>query len=460
MKSQLARALAITCVLAPSASPYGRLKTSSGALLHRPDFANVQFQLNELAVPGLTNGDGQVFITSDSDVMSAAKGAAAAWNGVQTSSARFLPMQNTSLANVSGDGNNVIVFLDTPAIRSALGPSVTAVTIPVFFSDGTILDSDIIFNPAFSFSTTGAAKTYDIQSVLTHELGHSLGANHSGIVGATMYQFITTNSTAYANLGPDDTSFVTSAYPSASAASYGGISGTLTLNGAPIRSALVNAIDTTLGTSISALTSGVDGTYSMVMPPGNYVLFAQPLSGNILPGNLYLTTADAVDTDFSSGFLGGNASPGMVAVTAGNIATGDFSPPASGTSTPINLQYFNTSAAGGFGDQTRLFGTAVPQTIVSGQTLDLVMLGPGLDATLTDANIMLLGPLTLKPGSVRPDAYVDSNTSLPFMRMTISIAGVTSPTSATLIVSKNGSISSYTGGLILMPPPPATPPSI
>ncbi|MCU1262367.1 MAG: Matrixin, partial [Bryobacterales bacterium] len=362
--------------------------------------------------------------------------------------------QNTSLANVSGDGNNVIVFLDTPAIRSALGPSVTAVTIPVFFSDGTILDSDIIFNPAFSFSTTGAAKTYDIQSILTHELGHSLGANHSGIVGAAMYQFITTNSTAYANLGADDTSFVTSAYPAASAASYGGISGTLSLNGAPVRSALVNAIDITLGTSISALTSGLDGTYSMVMPPGNYVLFAQPLTGNVLPGNLYLTTADAVDTDFSSGFLGGNASPGTVAVTAGNIANGDFSPPASGTSTPINFQYFNTGAAGGFGDQTQLFGTAVPQTIVSGQTLDLVMLGPGLDAALSDANIMLLGPLTLKPGSVRPDAYVDSNTSLPFMRMTVTIAAVTTPTSATLIVTKNGSISSYTGGLILMPPPP------
>jgi hypothetical protein len=440
------------CVLAPCALPYGRLKSNAGAFLHRTDFANVQFQLNQLAVAGLNNAAGQVFITADSDVPTAAANAAAAWNAVQTSAARFAPVGTTDTVNVSGDGNNTIVFLDTPAIRSALGPSLTAVTIPVFHDDGTIVDSDIVFNPVFSFSTTGVPNTFDIQSILTHEMGHALGANHTGIVGAAMFQFTNQNSTDYQSLAPDDVAFASAVYPASAPSPFGVISGTLSQNGAPLRSALVNAIDTGTGTAISALTSAIDGTYSMVTPPGNYVIFAQPLVGNIQPGNLYLTTADAVDINFNTGFLGGNAVPGTVAVTAGNTSNGDFSPPAPG-STTLNLQYFNTGAAGGFADQGRLYGIALPQNIVSGQAIDFVMLGQGIDATLGDANIMLLGPMTLTPGSVRADAYIDSVSLLPYIRMTVTIAAVTAPTPATLVITKNGNISSYTGGLVLMPPP-------
>src|SRR5450432_2623148 len=231
MKARLIHALAIAFVLAPSALPYGRLKSSSGAFLHRTDFANVQFQLNQLAVPGLNNAAGQAFITADSDIPTAIANAAAAWNAVQTSAARFAPVPGTNLTNVSGDGVNVIVFLDTPAIRSALGPSLTAVTTPVFYSDGTIVDSDIIFNPAFSFSTNGVPNTFDIQSILTHEMGHALGANHTGVVGAAMFQFTNQNATAYQTLAPDDVAFVSDAYPASTPSPFGAISGTLSQNG-------------------------------------------------------------------------------------------------------------------------------------------------------------------------------------------------------------------------------------
>lgn len=445
------RFVALACLGAPAVFPYGRLKTASGGLLHRPDFAAIQFEINQLAVPGLANSAGQTFITGDSDLMGAFTAAAAQWSSVPTSAVRFLPPVTTTLQNAVGDSNNVVQFLDTPAIRSALGPSVAAVTVATFFDDGTIADSDILFNPVFTFSTTGTPNTFDIQSILTHELGHSLGANHSGVLGASMYAFVAQNSTICRSLSADDVAFATAVYPAAATIVTGGIAGTLTLNGMPLRSALVNALETTSGIVVSAMTSAVDGTYSMTVPPGSYVLFAQPLTGNLAPGTFYLTTADAVDTGFRAGFPTSSTSPIAIPVTAGNMTNGDFSPPAAGDP-GVNLQFFHTAAAGGFGDQGMLLGTQLPQAVVSGQTVDFILLGPGIDANLTAANILMPGPVTLAPGSIRPDAFLDGNTLLPYIRMTVTIAPVTSPMPITLIVMKDGLISSYTGGIVLLPP--------
>jgi len=61
---------------------------------------------------------------------------------------------------------------------------------------GQILDADIFFNPADSnviFSTPAVLsanpKSYDLESILTHELGHFFGFSHSAIWSAMMYPF-------------------------------------------------------------------------------------------------------------------------------------------------------------------------------------------------------------------------------------------------------------------------------
>jgi len=160
--------------------------TSAGIPLHRTDAGSVQYMVNQSTAAGMKNADGSVIITPDSDPMKALQSAAIAWSSIPTAAVSFLPLQITSAVNDRADNRHVIVFLDTPDNRSVVG-SALAVTVASFFSDGSIVDADIVFNPTVPFSTTLAPNTYDLQSVATHEMGHALGANHSGLLSATMF---------------------------------------------------------------------------------------------------------------------------------------------------------------------------------------------------------------------------------------------------------------------------------
>ncbi len=179
------------------------LSTSGGRAYHRTDFAHVRFLVNQAVAPGLRNSSGELVITSDSDPLGAIRAALQTWNGVTSSTARFTLLETTGAANDSEDGQNVIVFRDTPEVRSVVG-SALAVTLDMVQDDGRIIDSDMLFNPAYTFSTTLAPGTYDVQSLVTHELGHALGANHSTVLAAAMFQPMPSSEELESQLSADD----------------------------------------------------------------------------------------------------------------------------------------------------------------------------------------------------------------------------------------------------------------
>ena len=55
----------------------------------------------------------------------------------------------------------------------------------IYHSDTTIFEADIDINVSFPFGT--ASTSYDTQSVMTHEVGHLLGLDHSSNSAANMY---------------------------------------------------------------------------------------------------------------------------------------------------------------------------------------------------------------------------------------------------------------------------------
>ncbi len=162
---------------------------------------------------------------------------------------------------------------------------------------------------------------------MTHEFGHSLSANHSGLLGATMFQYSSNTVTAYINqryLSVDDVTFVSAVYPAAGASTLGTVSGTVMVDGSPVPFALLTLIDTTQGITIGGL-ANADGTYSVQVPPGSYLMYAEPF-GIVQPGNLYLTAAQAgqvMSIRFLSTFLGGNSNPTIVNVAANVHGSGE-----------------------------------------------------------------------------------------------------------------------------------------
>ena len=135
----------------------------------------------------------------------------AVWTGVSGTTlvpATLAPLARTSTQNACGsDGVNSICFdqadmaftpgvlaftrvIATDRLGVQVGSSAVATQL------GQILDADIYFNPsdsATSFATpqalAAAPKSYDFESVLTHELGHSLGFSHSAVWSAIMFPF-------------------------------------------------------------------------------------------------------------------------------------------------------------------------------------------------------------------------------------------------------------------------------
>jgi hypothetical protein len=149
----------------------------------------------------------------------AIQGGLQTWTDVQTASFTFTyagATAKTSADHGVNDGENIVVF----------GPmGTTGVLAQNKFwynaSSGHIFDSDIQFNTSYSWSASGSPGAYDVQSVSTHELGHSLCL--SDLYGPsdtekTMYGYSSAGDTRQRTLEGDDISGITYLYPAVQAA--------------------------------------------------------------------------------------------------------------------------------------------------------------------------------------------------------------------------------------------------
>jgi len=249
-------------------------------------------------------------IKADSDVLGALKRSVQAWAAVANIEIQteLSDKQSVSPAGVAGDGVSLITIAQTPEnvlFFANDSDSVSAKTRIFYNRRSFITEADIVLNPFQQFSTDGTFGTFDLESTLTHEIGHLLGLRHSAVMGATMADSFARNGTrgivdfSPRTLATSDVAAIRDLY----GASVGdeeccaSIGGKVSAAGRPASGLIIWAEERETGRVAAQTETLTDGTYRLGgMLGGDYLLYWQArdaaTSSTGFLGDVQLTTAE------------------------------------------------------------------------------------------------------------------------------------------------------------------------
>jgi MYXO-CTERM domain-containing protein len=147
----------------------------------------------------------------------------ATWSALDCGAGGTATISFSELADVSchetqfnkGAANaNIILFQDTQWHYKGVDNTLAKTTVTFDAATGEILDADIEVNHAYNeFTVSESNVVFDLQSVLTHEIGHFIGLDHTLDPDATMFAGYDEGSTNLRTLEADDIAATCAAYP-------------------------------------------------------------------------------------------------------------------------------------------------------------------------------------------------------------------------------------------------------
>ena len=121
--------------------------------------------------------------------------------------------------NKTGPNVNVVLFQDSNWRYRGIDGTLAKTSVTYNDETGEILDADIEVNTAnntVTITDDPAEVEYDLQAILTHEVGHFIGIAHSPDPSAVMFASYSPGSTSQRQLHPDDVAAVCAIYPEGS----------------------------------------------------------------------------------------------------------------------------------------------------------------------------------------------------------------------------------------------------
>lgn len=116
--------------------------------------------------------------------------------------------------NKGGTNANIIMFQDNKWVYQGVDNTLAKTTVTFDGETGEILDADIEINHANNnFTISDMVIDYDLESVLTHEVGHFIGLDHSLDFTATMYAGYEPGTIEQRSLEEDDVLGACEIYP-------------------------------------------------------------------------------------------------------------------------------------------------------------------------------------------------------------------------------------------------------
>jgi len=352
------------------------LAATSASAYIRLTNGNIGLRFTGQTIPFTIHSSGSSDIADDSE-SAAVRLAFDAWAKIGTANLRFQEDASRAAGPKvhANDGTNMVMFDESNSTGLFTGASFVIAITPVFYDgNGGIIDSDVVFNGRdHAFGTDLAAGRYDVQNICTHEIGHFLGFDHTGVYGASLVPFAFPQDARMRSLAQDDRAAASAVYPGAASGQLSSFSGSIVRDatGRGINGAHVVAVNSVTGETEASAITNAGGAFTLdLIRAGSYLVYAEPLDGPCTDGNIQ---RNGVETGFWTTFYGGNEAPGVFSVAAGQRGASLGQLRVNELQEPFNID------------------GATPRSVARGTTVAIFLAGtglaPGLEVEVTGAGV-------------------------------------------------------------------------
>lgn len=291
-----------------------------------------------------------------------------AWESLPDVNVQFAP-RGVVAAATTGTKNDgrVIVSLADELFKDQGALAMTTYT---FDDSGHFIDADIQIDPWL------LQGDFNIDTALRHEVGHVLGLDHSAVLSAVMFPYVTTRDVATA-FDSDDRIAIANTYPHADPTLTGAtLEGRVMGDNGGIFAAQVVAVSTRGEPVATGLTSA-SGEFTLAgIPAGEYRIYAEPLDGPVAPNVLQGTWRQAKATPFPTVFYGGPPLRVENGRVYGNLVVT--------TAGPVLLNPRWIGRCNG----TDVNVATSPVTVRAGDTVTLAVAGDGFTSGMTQFEVL------------------------------------------------------------------------